>query len=227
MNVALRFSQKGEVATSSATKRARRGRSSCWASQYVAKSPATPITATSTCSAERRSPNSRTTGAASTSWPTRFMLAHPLPVIVPESAKRNAEKASNRSSFRGIPSAPKCHASATGSAPPTAARIATTVQDDSDLFDRFVETPTWIGAQPAGCPSPRLYALVVRRFLIWSAAIAIAVLVGMGVSTVVDVRGRVGLLLVTGTLVVQAVVAALVVTALDSLFPAGRRLRRS
>jgi len=72
-----------------------------------------------------------------------------------------------------------------------------------------------------------LYALVVRRFLIWSVAIAIAVLVGMGASTVADVRGRAGLLLVTGTLVFQAVVAALVVTALDSLFPARRRLRRS
>jgi hypothetical protein len=67
----------------------------------------------------------------------------------------------------------------------------------------------------------------VRRIAIWCAAISVAALVGIGIDSVMDARGRAGLVLVVATLVLQAGVAALIVTALDVLFPAHRGLRHS
>jgi hypothetical protein len=58
-------------------------------------------------------------------------------------------------------------------------------------------------------------------------AIVIAMLVGIGIDAVVDARGRGAAVLAMTTLVVQAGVAALMVTALDELRPVRRRLRHS
>ena len=67
----------------------------------------------------------------------------------------------------------------------------------------------------------------MRRLAIWFVAIVIAMLVGTGMYAVVDARGQAGTVLAITTLVVQAGVAALVVTALDALFPRRHRFRHS
>ena len=101
------------------TNSARRGDSSCFARSNTATSPPTPMTTTSTWSAETRWPNVQMTGADRASWPKRFIEGQLFPLILPVSANRNAERTYATSSPRGMPNAPKYRAIAIGTTPPT------------------------------------------------------------------------------------------------------------
>jgi hypothetical protein len=71
----------------------------------------------------------------------------------------------------------------------------------------------------------------MRRFPVWVLAFALGVLAGAGFTTVADARGWPALVLVFLVLVVQALVVACVVTAIESLFPTlrsqSRRIHRA
>ena len=71
-----------------------------------------------------------------------------------------------------------------------------------------------------------MYASFVRRFAMWSVAIVIAIFAGSGVASLAPTRGRGVLAVLLAMLLVQAFVAVSVVTALESLFPALRPVRR-